>query len=742
MTNPIPVFTTGTTITSEWLNFVNANLNEATSVKDFGAVGDGVTDDWAAIKAAVDAINLTGGTLYFPPGHYYTTYKDHSILSNWIEITKSGVSFNASPGSVTIENFLFYVHGSYGAPIGIGSAGATRGDRNIPFASAHNLSVGDVIQIFSSVNAGSTDAGYYQMESTNPTTLQAGQLRLSEIHEVGKIISSTEVSIDGRLVYPNYKNNIVGYSNPLPDVTTAEIRKLNVVRGISFQGIKFRTVTANNFRSILARAVVDISFDNCFFEAGSLPGQHFKCTDVKGVRITNCASRRYPENITGSSWNSFLLSGGTCNTYISNCRFEGESQVIDFTVGLLSTDPGGAETLAGAKCGQISNQHMIVSNCQFIRCNNGATTHPGCYDVLVNDNIAIGCDTGFNLRSLKTMIANNILEASDYGVAISAFYHDLTISGNRITRMPIASIWSGITISPLSGETMNRNNVQRVLIKGNYIYDELKTQRGISIRNDGNGVPSNPSFTEFTDSIKTALSDYTIEDNHLDGCPIWIGAFINGVNIKNNTFRGGSSFSPDKYILLTNQSAKCYVDGNVFLDDLGGLLVSTLNTTLTYSYDNRHTLGQNTQSSSSSSKNSVVKTSLVPFYSISSEDGSVAKTGNYAGTNWTPSVFTNAGGVVTSANPLPARYIKAGNVITIVGRIQLVTNAGGNGEIQMELPTTTVAGTIINGVMVENANGLTSEIVQSSAGRALLRINNAPSASTYSFGYVLSYEVQ
>ena len=42
----------------------------AVNVKDFGAVGDGVTDDTAAIQAALDHVAANGGTLYFPAGTY------------------------------------------------------------------------------------------------------------------------------------------------------------------------------------------------------------------------------------------------------------------------------------------------------------------------------------------------------------------------------------------------------------------------------------------------------------------------------------------------------------------------------------------------------------------------------------------------------------------------------------------------------------------------------------------------
>ena len=44
--------------------------NRVVNVLDYGAVGDGVTNDTAAIQAAINAIPVNGGTVYFPAGKY------------------------------------------------------------------------------------------------------------------------------------------------------------------------------------------------------------------------------------------------------------------------------------------------------------------------------------------------------------------------------------------------------------------------------------------------------------------------------------------------------------------------------------------------------------------------------------------------------------------------------------------------------------------------------------------------
>jgi hypothetical protein len=83
---------------------VDSKLKDVVSVKDFGAVGNNVADDTAAIQAAIDYAKTTAKRLYIPPGTYiisgaglaYSSGGNGGVL---IEGT-STTDINANTGSV------------------------------------------------------------------------------------------------------------------------------------------------------------------------------------------------------------------------------------------------------------------------------------------------------------------------------------------------------------------------------------------------------------------------------------------------------------------------------------------------------------------------------------------------------------------------------------------------------------------------------------------------------------------
>lgn len=63
------------------------------NVKDYGAVGDGATDDTAAMQAALDSIGTAGGTVVVPPGTY--------LISASLQVRKDNTTFDI--GNATIK---------------------------------------------------------------------------------------------------------------------------------------------------------------------------------------------------------------------------------------------------------------------------------------------------------------------------------------------------------------------------------------------------------------------------------------------------------------------------------------------------------------------------------------------------------------------------------------------------------------------------------------------------------------
>lgn len=69
----------------------------AVNVKDYGAEGDGATDDFWAIQNAKAALPDEGGTIHFPPGVYLCSPRDRQ--SSCLNIERSNVRVRLSPGA-------------------------------------------------------------------------------------------------------------------------------------------------------------------------------------------------------------------------------------------------------------------------------------------------------------------------------------------------------------------------------------------------------------------------------------------------------------------------------------------------------------------------------------------------------------------------------------------------------------------------------------------------------------------
>jgi hypothetical protein len=120
---------------------VTAKLGEFVSVKDFGATGDGTTDDTSDIQAAIDAVSAAGGgELWFPSGTYIATglvLKDNVVLrgaeSGYKAATTAVRIKSPSSGGIVIDTPATAITGAGVIGINVYGYGSTVAGKGIRF---------------------------------------------------------------------------------------------------------------------------------------------------------------------------------------------------------------------------------------------------------------------------------------------------------------------------------------------------------------------------------------------------------------------------------------------------------------------------------------------------------------------------------------------------------------------------------------------------------------------------------
>src|SRR5699024_9505215 len=100
------------------------------NVKNYGAVGDGLTDDTVAIQNLISDVDVYGSTIYFPPGRYLINNTlefnndNINVVCDGLIVSRNVVAwvirFNASFCKISVK-----IDGDNKAKIGINNLGGT-----------------------------------------------------------------------------------------------------------------------------------------------------------------------------------------------------------------------------------------------------------------------------------------------------------------------------------------------------------------------------------------------------------------------------------------------------------------------------------------------------------------------------------------------------------------------------------------------------------------------------------------
>lgn len=235
---------------STYLQTVQAKLNQYISVKDFGAVGDGVTNDQVALAAAVTYALSVGAMLYWPAGSYLST----STIPNFHSVRHSG------EGSVKRGGSLFYVS-PWGAQLNVLYVATTGSAANDGLSSLEPmLTIQNAITALG--NYGAVLDGEWNI------VLAAGTYARGRFPDTG-MMSRKEITIKGPAVggHPNVPTAIISEG---ASVAAIGLQATNYTRLI-VQDIKFVGFNASVSSSGLAITqycevfTINAHFSNCYY---------------------------------------------------------------------------------------------------------------------------------------------------------------------------------------------------------------------------------------------------------------------------------------------------------------------------------------------------------------------------------------------------------------------------------------------------------------------------------------------
>ena len=373
---------------------VQQKLNESVSVKDFGATGDGSTNDTVAIQAA---LNSGAKKIYAPAA----TYKIFGTLTIPTGVCLEGdgpeqTIFDGSSttyAALTSGRHIQTAEGSYTALPAL-SVNPSKGATTLTFGSAPSLQVNDVFLIYNP-----TDFSYSGFRA---------EYRAGEYLRVASV-SGSVVTLQGTLAdsYTAAAVNMYRYD----DMTTCTLSNFKLI-GLNDLS---NAIFGLNLISCVDSLVDNVKVTNCSYT--SIGTQ--RCFNLS---LTNCTAT---ENFANSA------SGGEYGLAIGN------SHIVHVIGGYYASFRHGITTGGNTGIGRVTNRYVIINGAHITGSNgsqvldfhgnteystvsnctiDGGFAGGGDYLLLTGNQIRANTANGQvamymgEMRGLNITISNNIIE--------------------------------------------------------------------------------------------------------------------------------------------------------------------------------------------------------------------------------------------------------------------------------------------------------------------------------------------
>ncbi|WP_145012300.1 glycosyl hydrolase family 28-related protein [Kocuria salsicia] len=454
-----------------WANRKENGVN----VKAYGAKGDGVKDDTAAIQAALN--NTDGLPVHFAPGLTYRVTAP-LVVPSGVWVHGHGAVIVGS-GSLSSLFSLTGTESTVEVPL-VGTYGA--GDSLLTTETDHGLSVGETFRVVGQRQAASIDAP--PADRLGMATSNARGPWVGEYLTVREVTSARQVLASTGLIFNGYRADASAETHPEARARTT-LNRITWHTGTLIEDLTIRASTSNTVRMTYCR---DAVIRNVRDERTSTAGAAVSMLGCYRCTITGCHAqylRTKPADVLYYQRNLFkLVSSQAC--VVDQCTADGGGQVVDVTY---------------LQANKIPSIACVIRRCLFTGFDdNPVTTHPGTWGTIIVDNeFRAGNDAvsanGIGIRSPYSLVTGNtvagipsrgtsdpFVSSGSYGVHLyDGGGHHCQITGNQITGFDI-----GVGISD-GGEPAERHGELHDLIASNNITD---TYFGVLVRKSSYSDPS------------------------------------------------------------------------------------------------------------------------------------------------------------------------------------------------------------------------------------------------------------
>jgi len=525
------------------------------SVKEYGAVGDGITDDTLPISLAISVVGETGGgTVYFPPGTYLVT-ASISITYNNVLLLGSGAStiLCGLPSDTNDAIFSFFGAGGGISTTVVGSSIA-KNQRTITLTSAVGFSAGDYISLTSDEYWGGIAgvSGY-------------GTMTRGELNRI-RYISGSSVTLE-IATQDTYDNSLY----------PVQVRRLSVSRNAQIKCLNFYGKGDGNSDPVTSPTGVDCSYvdsvniESCRFENFERYAVYmFQCYNTS-VSNCNLVGRDLfdPSNQEASASSQFY------GVVVMSCL----NSVVDGNLGSFNRRLIDITSSSGSPIGRNAS---ITGN-TAISCFNGVGTHQS-ENISIVGNVCLGGNAGIEVRSHNTVVSGNKVNCTGTGlvVGLAPQTQDYTELDNLRDFSATGNIFdcggSAVTLSTdfdsltMTGNTFKFQSTQGVDIYGRRIYNAVFS--GNTFTGTGSNIGVN--FRNVATDARLVLKNIYMNGNRYNNLSVGIsipgsskatpasGIYIGG-EIFNSVSTAGIRFRPSGTDVAAYYGDAVFVGENLFV---------------------------------------------------------------------------------------------------------------------------------------------------------------------------------